>query len=81
MGEPTDSLLIFVLWLAQKSGEVALSKLLDKLLSEQNLKRLKSFFKIQILVLYLNWVLLKTQLKSLPINQANKSVQQTEKLH
>lgn len=73
-----DSLLIFVLWLAQKSAEVALSKLLDKLLSEHNLKCLKAFLKIQILVLYLNWVLRNTQLKSLPIHQANKSIQQTE---
>lgn len=67
-----DALTICVLWLVQKSGDAILSKLLDKLLSEKNLKRFATFLKTQILILYLDWVLLKTPLKFLP-NQEDES--------
>ena len=58
----------FALWLAEKSLEIALGKLIEKLLSDSNIKRTKNFLKLQILLLCLDWVLLKTPLepKKLP---------------
>lgn len=54
----------------EKSGEIILGMLLDKfwkwVLSDRNLQRVSNFVKLQILILYLDWVLLKTPLKSLP---------------
>jgi hypothetical protein len=47
-------------WLLKKLGEKALDVLLEKLLSDENLKRLIAGFKLQILVLYLDWLLQKT---------------------
>jgi len=59
-----------VLLALEKSGEIILGMLLEKLwkwvVSDRNTKRLSNFLKIQILILYLDWVLLKTPLKSLP---------------
>jgi hypothetical protein len=49
-----------------KSLEVILTLLLEKLLTwllkDKNCQRLNQFIKIQILVIYLDWVLLKTPL-------------------
>jgi hypothetical protein len=58
----------FVFWLAEKSIQIALGKLIEKLLSDSNIKRTKNFLKLQILLLCLDWVLLKTPLepKKLP---------------
>ncbi|HBL10279.1 MAG TPA: hypothetical protein DD379_02500 [Cyanobacteria bacterium UBA11162] len=54
----------------QKSAEIILLLLVEKLwawvLSDRNTKRLSNYLKMQILLLYLDWVLLKTPLKSLP---------------
>ncbi len=59
-----------VLLALEKSGEIVLGVLLEKfwkwVVSDRNTKRLSNFLKIQILILYLDWVLLKTPLKSLP---------------
>ena len=59
-----------VLLALEKSGEIVLGMLLEKfwkwVLSDRNSKRLSRFMKMQILILYLDWVLLKTPLKSLP---------------
>jgi len=60
-----NALLILILWLAQTSAEIALGKLLEKLLTKRNLKRLNVLLKKQILLIYFHWVLLKTPLKSL----------------
>lgn len=53
----------------EKSGEIVLGVLLEKfwkwVLSDRNTKRLSRFMKLQILILYLDWVLLKTPLKSI----------------
>jgi hypothetical protein len=62
---PMNALLILILWLAQTSAEIALGKLLEKLLTKRNLKRLNVLLKKQILLIYFHWVLLKTPLKSL----------------
>ncbi|KAB8334659.1 hypothetical protein SD80_009920 [Scytonema tolypothrichoides VB-61278] len=61
-----NALLILTLWLAQTSAEIALGKLLEKLLTKRNLKHLNHLLKKQILLLYLHWVLLKTPRESLP---------------
>jgi hypothetical protein len=59
-----------VLLALEKSGEIILGMLLEKLwkwvVRDRNLQRASSFLKMQILILYLDWVLLKTPLKSLP---------------
>jgi hypothetical protein len=53
-----------------KSVEVFVGILLEKfckwVLSDANIKSGSNFLKMQILVLYLDWVLRKTPLKSLP---------------
>jgi hypothetical protein len=57
-------------WVVQKSADAVLDKLLDKLLdkvlSDSNLKRLSSYLKLRILLLYLDWLLQKTPLRDLP---------------
>jgi hypothetical protein len=54
----------------EKSAEIVLGVLLEKfwvwVLSDRNLQRASYFLKMQILILYLDWVLLKTPLQSLP---------------
>lgn len=53
----------------EKSAEIVLGVLLEKLwkwvLSDRNLQRASNLLKMQILILYLDWVLLKTPIKSL----------------
>ncbi|MBD2776733.1 hypothetical protein [Iningainema tapete] len=49
-----------ILWVIQKSAEVTLGILIQKLLSDANTKRASKFLKRQILGIYLKWVLLKT---------------------
>lgn len=53
-----------------KSVEVVVGILLEKfckwVLSDANIKCGSNFLKMQILVVYLDWVLRKTPLKSLP---------------
>lgn len=53
-----------------KSVEVVVGILLEKfckwMLSDANIKSANNFLKMQILVLYLDWVLRKTPLNSLP---------------
>lgn len=59
-----------VLLALEKSGEIVLGMLLKKfwawVLSDHNLQRASNFMKMQILILYLDWILLKTPLKSQP---------------
>lgn len=54
----------------EKSAEFVLILLLNKfwawVLRDRNLQGASNFLKMQILILYLDWVLLKTPLKSLP---------------
>jgi|GEM_PF-2035472 len=61
---------ILIPLVVNKSVEVVVGILLEKLckwvLSDSNLKSLNKFLKIQILVLYLDLVVRKTPLKSLP---------------
>ena len=61
-----ETLLIVALWLIQKSAEIILSIILNKVLKEKNFQRLTILFKKQILVLYLNWTLRSLLSKSLP---------------
>jgi hypothetical protein len=53
-----------------KSAGIILGLLLEKfwawVLKDDNYQRLKQFLKMQVLALYLDWLLLKTPLKSLP---------------
>ncbi len=59
-----------VLLALEKSAEFVLVLLVEKFwqwaLSDRNLQRVSNFVKLQILILCLDWVLLKTPLKSLP---------------
>jgi hypothetical protein len=59
-----------LLLLLEKSGEIVLTLLLERLwkwvLSDRNLKQLLNSLKLSILVLYLDWVLLKSPIKNLP---------------
>lgn len=54
----------------EKSIGIVLSILLKKfwewVLNDSNIKRASNLLKMQILILYLDWVLLKTPLKELP---------------
>ncbi|MEP0871793.1 hypothetical protein NDA01_18425 [Trichocoleus desertorum AS-A10] len=54
----------------RKSAEVVFGLLLKKFwewaFSDRNLKCSSNYLKMQLLILYLDWVLLKTPLKSLP---------------
>lgn len=61
--------LVIILWLVEKTAEIALSKLLEKLLSEENLEYLVILFKLHVLAFYLNWILWQTPVKSLPGEQ------------
>ncbi len=58
-----------VLLALEKSAEIVLVLLVEKLwawvLRDRNLQRASNFLKMQILILYLDWVLLKTSLKPL----------------
>ncbi len=57
----------FIFWFViERLADKALEKLLEQVLTEGNIKRTNNFLKMQILILYLDWVLLKTPLKSLP---------------
>lgn len=62
-----------VLFALQKSAEIAIGILLEKfwkeLLNDRNLKRVNHFLRMKILILYLDWVLQKTPLKSPPNQQ------------
>jgi hypothetical protein len=62
-----------VFWLAEKSLEIALGKLIEKLLSDSNIKQVKNFLKFQILLLCLDWVLLKTPLEPSACLQTRRS--------
>jgi hypothetical protein len=59
-----------------KSVEVVVGILLEKfckwLLSDANIKSANNFLKMQILVLYLDWVLQKTSIKALPEESQEK---------
>ncbi|WP_375468830.1 hypothetical protein [uncultured Nostoc sp.] len=61
---------ILIPLILNKSVEVILKLLLEKiwawLLRDEIFQRLNHFLKMQILLLYLDWILLKTPLKSLP---------------
>jgi hypothetical protein len=65
--EMVENLLVLAL---EKSAEIVLVLLVEKfwkwVLSDRNLQGASNFQKMQILILYLDWVLLKTPLKSLP---------------
>lgn len=61
---------ILITLILKKSIEVILVLLLKKiwawLLRYESFQCLNHFLKMQILILYLDWILLKTSLKSLP---------------
>lgn len=61
---------ILITLIIKKSIEVILVLLLKKiwawLLRDESFQCLNHFLKMQILILYLDWILLKTSLKSLP---------------
>jgi hypothetical protein len=66
-----------VLLALEKSGEIILGMLLEKLwkwvVSDRNLQGASNFLKMQVLILYLDWILLKTPLKSfLDLPEENK---------
>jgi hypothetical protein len=63
---------IFVLWLAEKTLEIAIGKVIEKVLSDSNIKQVKIFLKLQILLLCLDWVLLKTPLESKKLAQLDE---------
>ncbi|MEQ8994962.1 MAG: hypothetical protein RID53_00470 [Coleofasciculus sp. B1-GNL1-01] len=54
----------------EKSAEIVLVLLVEKLwawvLRDRKLQRVSNFAKMHIFILYLDWVLLKTPLKSIP---------------
>lgn len=54
----------------EKSAEIVLVLLVEKLwawvLRDRKLQRISNFVKMHIFILYLDWVLLKTPLKSIP---------------
>ncbi|MBD2770778.1 hypothetical protein ICL16_01220 [Iningainema sp. BLCCT55] len=58
-----DVISLVLLVIVEKSAEIILELLLKKfwewVLSDDNLKRLVTSFKLQILVLYLDWLLQK----------------------
>ncbi|MEA5551868.1 hypothetical protein VB713_13025 [Anabaena cylindrica UHCC 0172] len=62
--------------LLNKSLEVILTLLLEKLwkwvLNDENSQNLNNYLKTQILVLYIDWVLLKTPLNPVTKDTANK---------
>jgi hypothetical protein len=62
-----ENLLVLAL---EKSAEIVLVLLVEKfwkwVLRDRNLQCASNFLKMQLLILYLDWVLLKTPLKSLP---------------
>ena len=62
--------------IVNKSVEVVVGILLEKfskgVLSDTNIKSANNFLKMQILVLYLDWILLKTSLKPLPKGSEEK---------
>ncbi len=64
-----DWLGFIVLFLLAKSGEIILEQLLTKfwqwLLSERNLKQLVINCKLQILLIYLNWLLERNPVEKL----------------
>jgi hypothetical protein len=63
-----NSIILFVgLWLLEKLAEKALDKFLDRILSDRNLQYLTTALKLQVLVLYLDWLLQKTPLQDLPV--------------
>ncbi len=66
-----------LLLLLEKSGEIVLTLLLERLwkwvLSDRNLKQLLNSLKLSILVLYLDWVLLKSSMKDLPEQQEDEN--------
>ena len=53
---------IILMFVLERLADKALDKILEKVMSDANLKRLNNFLKIQLLVLYLDWQLHKTQL-------------------
>lgn len=66
-----------ILLLLEKSGEVILTLLVEKfwqwVLIDRNLKHLVNSLKLTILLLYLDWVLLKSPMKSLPDQQEEEN--------
>ena len=65
-----------VLLAVKKSGEIVLGLLLKKfwqwVLSDRHYQRANTFLKMQILILYFAFVLLRTPIKSLPEQQENR---------
>lgn len=62
----------FVFWIAEKTLEIALGKLIGKLLIDSNIKQVKIFLKLQILLVCLDWVLLKTPLEPQKLAQLDE---------
>jgi hypothetical protein len=64
---------IFLLFVLHKTGdlllELVLTKFLEWVLSDEHLKRVSIALKLQLLVLFLDWVLQKTPLRDLPEQQ------------
>ncbi|MBD1938226.1 hypothetical protein [Microcoleus sp. FACHB-68] len=59
-----------VLLALEKSTDIVLGirlkKFWESVLSDSNIKRASNLLKMQILMLYLDWVLLKTPVKAIP---------------
>jgi hypothetical protein len=68
-----ENLLVLAL---EKSAEIVLVLLVEKfwawVLRDRNVQRASYFLKMQIIILYLDWVLLRTPLQSLPDRREEK---------
>lgn len=61
--------MLLITSILNESGKIILAIFLTKLLSDKNLERFSHFVKLQILVLYLDWVLQKTPVRKPPEEQ------------
>ena len=53
---------IIILFVLERVADKVLDKLLEKLISDRNLKRLYNVVKLQIVLLYLDWQLRRSQM-------------------
>ena len=53
---------IIVWFVLERLADKVLDKLLEKLISDRNLKRLYNVLKLQIVLLYLDWQLTRSQM-------------------
>jgi hypothetical protein len=53
---------VILLFVLERVADKVLDKLLEKLISDRNLKRLYNVLKLQIVLLYLDWQLTRSQI-------------------